>query len=210
MQNLILSDYAFDINGYFSDAIDISLKDIKSNWVNIFDQNGYILTELEQKYYASTTEHRGPWEHSYQKPWFYQQEQWEGAVLNHALLLQRKGFNKAAYNQLIRLANFMPIIYKVAKIRPKWGLDFSIDWADSQGNVFEVLHWEWDSFSYESVYDKKCKYEKLFESLDWQHIAKQMLAKKDQWHHLDFFAQSAWKCDYLGIEHEQFKMVCWQ
>jgi len=210
MSDLILTRNQFDPDGYFHDAINLSLADIDPSWVNIFDQNGYILTTLEQKYYQCLSEHRGPWEHSFQKPWFEQRPKWEGAVLNHALIFQRKGFKDSARDQLCRYAGFMPVLWKVAKIKPKWGLDFSIDWTDAQGNVFEILHWEWDSFEFEEVNERKFKYEQIFVEQDWDHIAKLMLRQKDQWHDLDFFAQSAWKCEYLGIEHEQFKMVCWQ
>ena len=38
---------------------------------------------------------------------------------------------------------------------------------------------------------------------------KQILAAKAQWHHLDFFAQSRWKCEYFGVPEERFKMVAW-
>jgi hypothetical protein len=37
MQGIILSDYDFNISGYFSDASDINLKDAKSNCINGFD-----------------------------------------------------------------------------------------------------------------------------------------------------------------------------
>lgn len=208
--NLQKTNFNFDSGGTFDSVIDLNLKDIDPLWVAIFDQNGYILTTLEQKYYAQLTEHRGPWEYSYQKPWFTQDSHLNGAHLNHSLLLQRKGFTDQAYKQLAEWAEQMPVIWKVAKIRPKWGLDFSIDWADKEGNVFEILHWEWDDFSYETVAVRKEKYQNKFLSMDWEDIALRMLAKKDKWFYLDFFAQSAWKCDYLGIEHEQFKMVCWQ
>lgn len=210
MNDLSLSNYNFDSSAVFENKIDLLLTDIKQDWVSIFDQNGYILTTLEQQYYKQLTEHRGPWEHSFQKPWITQVDKYEGAVINHSMLLQRKGFAHEAYDQLANWAEHMPLIWKVAKIRPKWGLDFSIDWTDKSGNVFEVLHWEWDDFTFDSVLERKYRYETLFLTLDWDHVARKMLAHKDQWHGLDFFGQSAWKCDYLGIEHEQFKMVCWQ
>jgi hypothetical protein len=208
--DLTLTDYGFDPSPYFTDPLIIEFTQIQPNWVSIFDQNGYILTKLEQQYYSHLTEHRGPWEHSFQKPWFTQPIKYEGAVLNHALIFQRKGFADAAYEQLAYWSQYMPLLWKVAKIRPKWGLDFSIDWTDDQGNVFEILHWEWDDFSFDRVQERKYHYEQLFLSLDWDHIAEQMLLRKDQWYHLDFFGQSAWKCDFIGIEHEQFKMVCWK
>jgi hypothetical protein len=208
--DLTLTQYQFDTDPFFTNPLIIDFLEIKTDWVSIFDQNGYILTRLEQEYYNHLTEHRGPWEHSFQKPWFQQAEKYEGAVLNHSMLLQRKGFAGPAYTQLEHWAGYMPLLWKVAKIRPKWGLDFSIDWTDDRGNVFEILHWEWDAFDLDSVLDRKYRYEKLFLSLDWDDVAQQMLAKKDQWYDQDFFGQSAWKCDYLGIEHEQFKMVCWK
>lgn len=208
--DLKLTEYQFDTEPYFTDPLIIEFTRIEPNWVSIFDQNGYILTKLEQEYYRELTAHRGLWEHSYQKPWFTQDEKWEGAVLNHSMLMQRKGFAGPAYTQLKHWAGYMPLLWKVAKIRPKWGLDFSIDWADEEGNVFEILHWEWDSFSLDEVLERKYRYETLFLSTDWDDVALRMLAKKEEWYHLDFFGQSNWKCDYLGIEHEQFKMVCWR
>lgn len=208
--DLKLSTYSFDPDPYFSESLLIEFERIKPEWVSIFDQNGYILTRLEQLYYSRISEHRGPWEHSFQKPWFTQDVKYEGAVLNHSLLFQRKGFTDAAYDQLADWSRYMPLLWKVAKIRPKWGLDFSIDWCDEQGNVFEILHWEWDDFSFDKVQERKYYYDKLFLSLDWDDIAQQMLSRRDEWYNLDFFGQSAWKCDYLGIEHEQFKMVCWK
>jgi hypothetical protein len=47
-------------------------------------------------------------------------------------------------------------------------------------------------------------------AIDWDEAAEQILKHKAEWHHLDFFAQSAWKCNYFGIPRERFKMVSWQ
>ncbi len=49
----------------------------------------------------------------------------------------------------------------------------------------------------------------MLAAIDWQDAGQQILSKKDQWHHLDFFAQSRWKCDYFGVPEERFKMVAW-
>ena len=95
-------------------------------------------------------------------------------------------------------------------MRPKWGLDFSMDYVDCKGNAFEVLHWEWDSFNYEEIVSVKAKIEPILLSIDWNTAAREILACKEEWHNLDFFAQSAWKCEYFGIPNERFKMVAWQ
>ena len=85
-----------------------------------------------------------------------------------------------------------------------------MDYADREGRVFEVLHWEWDSFVYEEVAHMKSTVEPVLLNIDWTDAAQQILQHKDSWHHLDFFAQSHWKCEYFGIPREQFKMVAWQ
>ena len=47
-------------------------------------------------------------------------------------------------------------------------------------------------------------------SIDWDHAGEQMLLHKDKWHHLGFFEQSDWKCNFFGIPKERFKMVIWK
>jgi len=179
----------------------------------LFDQNGYDLTGLEQRYAeANLTPAHAHREHrrALKAPWFTQPERVEGAVLNHSLLFERKGYAGEALRQLQRWAKENPLIYKIIRIRPKWGLDFSMDYADSDGNVFEVLHWEYDGFDFADVEACKQQLETKFAAIDWDDAANRILKQKDQWHHLDFFAQSDWKCNYFGIVKERFKMVIWE
>ena len=102
------------------------------------------------------------------------------------------------------------MIHKIISLRPKWGLDFSMDYVDRKGNCFEILHWEWDSFNYEEINNIKIIIEEKLLTIDWQDAGIQILKNKDQWHNLDFFAQSDWKCNYFGIPKERFKMVNWK
>ena len=95
-------------------------------------------------------------------------------------------------------------------MRPKWGLDFSMDYVDRTGNAFEILHWEYDSFDYEEICVVKEFAELKIQSIDWADAAKNLIKYKDEWHSLDFFAQSDWKCNYFGIPKERFKMVIWK
>jgi hypothetical protein len=85
-----------------------------------------------------------------------------------------------------------------------------MDYADREGRAFEVLHWEWDSFDYDEICAVKEQIEPVLLSVDWDDAAQQILQRKQEWHHLDFFAQSRWKCEYFGIPQERFKMVIWQ
>ena len=181
--------------------------------VELFDANGYDFTELEKLYAVANqkiTQHHRPHRHTYKQQWFDQAVKYEGAVLNHSLLFERKGYAGAALTQLLEWAKINPLLHKVAQIRPKWGLDFSMDYADKAGNVFEVLHWEYDGFSYDEIEQQRLRHEPIFLGTDWDHAAQQLLARREEWYHLDFFAQSNWKCDYFGVARERFKMVIWK
>jgi len=211
--NVVITDNKFDPNGYWDQPIAKILFLPTAEDVALFDQNGYDLTVLEQHFaygnYAKPKKHR---EHirALKQDWFVQEPTIVGPVLNHSLLFERKGYTGEALEELQNWAKSLPLIYKIISLRPKWGLDFSMDWVDTKGNVFEILHWEWDSFNYEEIESIRKTVEPILLSIDWLDAGKQILNLKEQWHHLDFFAQSRWKCDYFGIPEERFKMVSWK
>jgi len=180
----------------------------------LFDQNGYDLTALE-RCYAEANGQAGRWHRpnhfALKYDWFVDEENSvSGAHINHALLFERKGYVGEALAQLQDWAQHNHLIYKIIKMRPKWGMDISVDYVDTSGNVFELLHWEYDGFSYEEISEKRRNVEKFLLSVDWDTSAAEMIARKNEWHHLGFFEQSAWKTEFFGIEKERFKMVLWQ
>jgi hypothetical protein len=180
--------------------------------LDLFDQNGYDLTVLEQKFAiyngATPLSHRAH-RHALKTPWFVQDKTILGPVLNHSLLFERKAYTGQALEQLIAWAKELPLVYKIIAMRPKWGLDFSMDYVDDQGHAFELLHWEYDGFSYAEILRVKQEIEPVLAQIDWNLAAKDMLRLKSVWHELDFFEQSDWKCNYFGIPKERFKMVIW-
>jgi hypothetical protein len=213
MYSVVITDNQFDANGYWTNPVEKIVYLPTAEDVALFDQNGYDLTDLEKHYaYSNWSKPKKHREHrvALKQPWFTQEHTLEGAVLNHSLLFERKGYAGAALEELQHWARALPLINKVIAIRPKWGLDFSMDYVDRQGNAFEVLHWEWDSFNYDEIQAVKLEIEPVLKAIDWQYAAQNILAKKDSWHDLDFFAQSAWKCNYFGVPEERFKMVAWR
>jgi hypothetical protein len=208
-----LTNNFFNTNGYWSKPIDKILYTPTPEDVELFDQNGYDLTELEKHYAYSNRQkdkkHR-PHRSALKKDWFTQYPKIEGAVLNHSLLFERKGYTGEALTELTYWAKQLPLVYKVISLRPKWGLDFSMDYVDREGNCFEILHWEYDGFDCEKVQACKLLVQAKFATIDWDDAAKGILKHKDEWHHLDFFAQSDWKCNYFGVPKERFKMVIWK
>jgi hypothetical protein len=213
MTTVVITDSQFDANGYWTNPVEKIIYLPTPEDVALFDQNGYDLTDLEKHYaYSNWNKPKKHREHRVvlKQPWFTQEHTVEGAVLNHSLLFERKGYAGAALEELQHWARALPLINKVIAIRPKWGLDFSMDYVDRQGNAFEVLHWEWDSFDHEEIQAVKLEIEPVLKAIDWQNAAQNILANKNLWHHLDFFEQSRWKCNYFGVPEERFKMVAWR
>ena len=72
--------------------------------VNLFDQNGYDLSPLEIEYSKVNagwhSQHRNNQHIALRLPWFEQEPRTQGAVLNHALIFERKGYADGARDQL--------------------------------------------------------------------------------------------------------------
>ena len=210
---LALTQNKFNYNPYWSNPI--SQEIIPSiEQTELFDQNGYDLTPLE-RLYAEANGQTGRWHrpnhYSLKRDWFIDEKNSvTGAHINHALLFERKSYAGAALAQLEGWARHNNLIYKIIKMRPKWGMDISVDYVDTDGNVFELLHWEYDGFNYQEIADKKTHIEKFLLTVDWNSAAAEMICRKSEWHHLGFFEQSAWKTEFFGMEKERFKMVLWQ
>lgn len=204
-----LSDNKLHKEGYFVDPIFNTevLKD--PNCVDLFDQNGYHLTKAEQAFLP----HNGykPIERRHEDCLRYDWFTWDkrtGAHINHSDLFERKGFGSIAKEQLEAFAEFNPMLYKLIKMKPKWGIDISIDYV-SRDAVFEVFHYEWDSFEYDAVIQKKGEIEEFILSKDWDKEAKKLWDIKDEWYDLDFFEQTQWRTDYFELSPEKFKNVIW-
>jgi hypothetical protein len=207
---MILTDNTLHEQAYYLDPTD-EVKVLKDpTCVDLFDQNGYHLTRAEQAFLSYNG--YSPIERRHEDCLRYDWLTWdkrEGAHINHSDLFERKGFHSVALEQITAIAEeFNPMLYKLVKMKPKWGIDISIDYV-SEDAVFEVFHYEWDSFNYEAVMEKKLEIEELVLNLDWDEVALDLWSKKDRWFYLDFFEQTKWRTDYFGISPENFKNVIW-
>ena len=223
MNDLILHDFELNPVASWSNPIPKDLVDydlIESNkCVHLFDQNGYDLTPLEIEYskwntpnikHPSLVMHRNEKHYSLQKPWFTQNEKFFGYVLNHSMLLERKSYSGDALQQLIDFSRKNPLIKKILSIKPKWGIDLSIDYVDPlDDNVFELLHFEYDSFDYSHIQNIKERIETTIKVTDLNFASQDLKDRKNEWYNLEFFEQSHYKCNYFSIPDERFKMVIW-
>lgn len=185
---------------------------LDDSWVNLFDQNGYRLCDLEKQY---ASPNRQPYvnhghEHCLRKVWMTYSRVTTGAHLNHAFLFERKGYSSLALEQLQDMAKDNHLVYKLINYKGKWGVDFSIDYVDANGNSMEILHFEYDSYNLNEIQEVKGRVEEKVTAIDWDSAAKTVLDKKDEWIDLEFFEQSKWKTDYFGLPAERFKMNAWE
>lgn len=204
-----IENTTFNPNPFWS----IELKDVDilndKHCTDLFDQNGYHLTRVEQQYADINGYPKKIRRHEtvIRQPWLTW-DKFESAHINHSDLFERKAYSDAALDQLTYYAKLNPMLYKIIKMKPKWGIDISIDYV-SENSVFEVFHYEWDSFEYNAIYDKKIEIENFVLNQDWDDIAKQLWRLKDEWFYLDFFEQTKWRTDYFGLSPEKFKNVIW-
>lgn len=204
-----LTNNQFYTQGYFiNPTSDIKVLEDKQS-VNLFDQNGYHLTKAEQCFIPGSifelVDRRV--EDCIRKDWFTWDKR-EGAHINHSDLFERKGFSGEALCQLEEYAESNPMLYKLIKMKPKWGIDISIDFV-SKNRIFEVFHYEWDSFNFDDVQDKKLEIEKFILSRDWNDTSEEIWDLRNEWINLNFFEQTNWRTDYFNLSPEKFKDVIW-
>ena len=143
------------------------------------------------------------------KPWILLDNKISGVHINHSWIMDRKGYSGEALEQLKSWCKDYPILYKIIKLKPKWGIDISFDYVDEKGNVMELFHYEWDSHVLDEVLETKETIEKIIFNTDWDYFAKMKLKRKNEWIGLDFIAQSKWTTETLNLPPENFKLVPW-
>jgi hypothetical protein len=188
--NRLLEQASIEIpidNGYFTDY----------NFRH-FDNDGFQLSRLEQLYYQAqgidTPECLGV--RAAQYDWFGLIAPGK-FIIDHSLLITRCAYVGRAREQLERMSRVYPYLKKYLLLKPKWGLDFALEYADDE--YLEVLHIEQDFDSYrEAVLQKEFFEERVFYE-DWHLFVKELVARKSMWEPLQGMSRNDWKARFWGF-----------
>ena len=130
--------------------------------------------------------------------WYTDIEESEhGLVLDHCMLLTRYAFAGAAKEQLIEVCKNRPILQKLLNIKPKWGIDFSLDYV-THDIVMEVIHIEQDFDNLEAAEAARERLEKIIDNTDWYDGAIKLWSKRDEWVNLSSDDHSDYKAQFFG------------
>lgn len=214
LQMMRLNNFGITLtNNTFTDnrvtsAVDMAMPSVAD--LKYFDKDGFELTPVEAIFY----QHNGiPLGHHLrhtcsQIDWFKQDSVDRGAIVDHSMLLYRSGFEGDAREQVKEWAATHPVFIKLLHVKPKYGIDFDVDWIDEQGPV-ELFHLEWDHSDVIAVGAMKVKVEGWLMSMDWEDAARRLRAKKNEWQHLPAMDQNDWRARFFGFNRSESVLKIW-
>lgn len=187
-------DVTFKSNPTCDRPVEVTEGDFK-----YYDKDGFELNRAEQKYYAAMghpinypiLNH-----YCWQEPWFYLEESVKDLILDHSMFLCRCNYTGAALEQLKAMKKTQPSADYLMRTKIKWGYDFALD-AVRDGEIFEVLHVEYDSNNFDHFRDRMIQFDWIVRHTDWQDAADRIWAQRSQWEGLKGFEQNHWKAKYL-------------
>lgn len=164
---------------------------------NYYDKDGFELTVAERKILL----HNGAKLQYCLNHWSWHQD-WLaldvdstlGLHLDHCILLHRPNFSDEALEYLQNYPH--PCAVFMSKSRPKWGLDFALDYVRGL-DAIEVLHVELDDYDLNRIHDRKAQLEEWLLEQDLLDLAERIQDAREHWQHLAGFAQNDWKAKYL-------------
>lgn len=190
----------FDVGIKSNPVCNKPIFDIVADEFQYYDKDGFELNLAEQKYYhlmgypidTPILNHT-----CWQEPWFALEESNKGLILDHCIILHRCSYEDAASYQLEKIKNNVPSADFLLKTKQKWGFDFALDAVDDQGNIFEVLHIEVDSYDYDQFIKKMINFDYIVRHTNWYDASQKISARRKDWEGLNGFEQNNWKANYL-------------
>jgi hypothetical protein len=173
----------------------INVEDFK-----FYDKDGFELNQAEQKYYRMMNY---PIDHPvlnhtcWQEPWFELENKDKGLILDHCMILHRCSYADYASYQLEKIKQQIPEAGWLLDTQQKWGFDFALDAVDTNGNIYEVLHIEYDNLNYDEFVKNMISFDFTIRHTDWINAAAKVKQHQDEWKNLKSWEQNNWKSNFL-------------
>ena len=162
-----------------------------------YDKDGFELNLAEQKFYKLMG-HKLTYclnHNAFTQTWYTSQD--PRLIVDHSLILYRCAYSGHARQQLEHLKPCVPQASLLLKTVPKWGFDFALDSIDEHGNIFEVLHIEFDSKNFSHFEEELNKIQERIDGIDWLDAANNVNQLRTEWGSLSGFEQNDWKSRFL-------------
>ena len=175
---------------------------VLSTDMRYFDKEGFELNKLEQAYYRVNGIHigRSLYHICAEQEWILGPiEPRVGPYFDHCMILTRYDYGLDARTQLEKLASKRPCLNKLLKIKPKWGIDISMEYQWPDGDITELFHIEIDKNNLDEILEWKSKIENIVLNSDWKEIAMGIMDRRHEWVSMNADDQSDWLCRYVGL-----------
>lgn len=171
-----------------------------------FDRFGYELTYIESLYHkhnnipghvlvpGSPTDAA-----ACIQDWMIQQTLDPYVFLDHCHLNTRYAYKGDALKQITRLSEKYPRLVKMLNIKPKYMVDFCVDYI-KDGKVVELMHIEHDFHDFGEYKSHIAFCESFILSQDWHRAYKDLQNYFDHEYNYDEYAQAQYKAQYFGLD----------
>ena len=190
----------FDVSPTSNPTCSEPIYTISADDFRYYDKDGFELNQAEQHYYRMM---KYPIDngilnhHCWQEPWFELKDKNTNLKLDHCILLHRCNYTEYAEHQLNKITHNIPEANWLLNTPQKWGFDFALDAVNEQGQIYEVLHIEYDRYNYNVFIEQMNIFEHGIQNTDWIDAAKKIWNCRDEWKDLKGFAQNDWKANFL-------------
>jgi len=178
----------------------------KTKIPEFFDRFGYELTYIESEFHkhnkvaghvlvpGSPTDAA-----ACIQDWIIQTDKHPNLYLDHAHVNVRYAYEGDARKQIQEQAKKNPRLNKLLNIRPKYMVDFCLDWIEND-KVVELIHIEHDFDEYDLYYKHITLMEKFVLTQDWEKAYNDLKDFFDNSYTFDEYAQARKKAEYYGLD----------
>lgn len=174
------------------------------NEFSCFDKDGFDLNAFERGLYQAngvdvTWYLNRP---ACQHVWFFNPENGKrgNVYVDHSMIMHRFGYAGPLLRQIQKWSDYVPVLYKLTKLTPKWGIDVNIEYIFDDGEVMEVFHYEEDFTKYNEYTNTRAHITNIIEKTNWEDGAYELRKCKDLWKDMVGDDQTDFKAKFFGFD----------